>query len=51
MAFFSRSSRENWLTSSISAPARSIVDGIANRLSIGVGTIAPSIGASSASTS
>ena len=28
-AFFSRVSLENWLTSSISAPARSMVDGIA----------------------
>ena len=43
-AFFSLLSRENWLTSSISAPARSIVEGTACNRSTDVWTMASSMG-------
>ena len=47
----SQFSRENWLTSSISAPARSIVEGIAERCRTGVCTIASATAASETITS
>jgi hypothetical protein len=50
-ARLSRPSRENWLTSSISAPARSIVDVIASRPLIGEWTIASVTGDSATITS
>ena len=51
MAFFNLDSLENWDTSSISAPARSIVAGTAWRRSTGVGTMASRISASETTTS